>query len=87
MKTKGGITYIGVSLGELKKYFTDDAVIHVSKKFLKSYEMISGVEEKPQGISINIVDKSSDKITAPVNEPVKEDAPAPISINSFDGDW
>ena len=24
MKTKGGITYIGVSLGELKKYFTDD---------------------------------------------------------------
>tara|TARA_A100001391_G_scaffold111930_1_gene75224 strand:- start:414 stop:677 length:264 start_codon:yes stop_codon:yes gene_type:complete len=87
MKTKGGITYIGVSLGELKKYFTDDAVIHVSKKFLKSYEMISGVEEKPQGISINIVDKSSDKITTPVNEPVKEDAPAPISINSFDGDW
>ena len=49
--------------------------------------MISGVEEKPQGISINIVDKSSDKITAPVNEPVKEDAPPPISINSFDGDW
>ena len=87
MKTKGGITYIGVSLGELKKYFTDDAVIHVSKKFLKSYEMISGVEEKPQGISINIVDKSSDKITEPVNELVKEDAPAPISINSFDGDW
>lgn len=87
MKTKGGITYIGVSLGELKKYFTDDAVIHVSKKFLKSYEMISGVEEKPQGISINIVDKSSDKITETVNEPVKEDAPAPISINSFDGDW
>ena len=87
MKTKGGITYIGVSMAELKKYFTDDAVIHVSKKFLKSYEMISGVEEKPQGISINIVDKSSDKITAPVNEPVKEDAPAPISINSFDGDW
>ena len=87
MKTKGGITYIGVSLGELKKYFTYDAVIHVSKKFLKSYEMISGVEEKPQGISINIVDKSSDKITTPVNEPVKEDAPAPISINSFDGDW
>jgi hypothetical protein len=87
MKTKGGITYIGVSLGELKKYFTDDAVIHVSKKFLKSYEMISGVEEKPQGISINILDKSSDKITEPVNEPVKEDAPAPISINSFDGDW
>lgn len=87
MKTKGSTSYTGVTLGELKKYFTDDAVIHVSKKFLKSYEMISGVEEKPQGISINIVDKSSDKITAPVNEPVKEDAPAPISINSFDGDW
>jgi len=87
MKTKGGITYIGVSLGELKKYFTDDAVIHVSKKFLKSYEMISGVEEKPQGISINIVNKSSDKITSPVNEQVKEDTPPPIEINSFDGDW
>ena len=42
MKTKGGITYIGVSLGELKKYFTDDAVIEVSKKFLNAHKMIAG---------------------------------------------
>ena len=58
MKTKGAIAYIGVTLAELKKYFTDDAVIHVSKKFLNSYQMISGAEEQPKPISINIVDNA-----------------------------
>ena len=45
MKQIGGVTYIGVSLKDLNKYFKDDAVIHVSKRFLKSYQMISGIAE------------------------------------------
>jgi hypothetical protein len=45
MKQIGGVTYIGLSLKDLNKYFKEDAVIHISKKFLKSYLMISGVEE------------------------------------------
>ena len=44
-KQLGGVTYIGLSLKDLNKYFKEDAVIHISKKFLKSYLMISGVEE------------------------------------------
>ena len=41
MKTKGSTSYTGVTLGELKKYFTDDAVIEVSKKFLNAHKMIT----------------------------------------------
>ena len=87
MKTKGGITYIGVSLGELKKYFTDDAVIHVSKKFLNSYQMISGTEEEVKPISLNIIEKveKTEKIAA-TNEVVIEPNP-PVELNVNDGDW
>ena len=42
MKTKGSTSYTGVTLGELKKYFTDDAVVEVSKKFLNAHKMIAG---------------------------------------------
>ena len=90
MKTKGGITYIGVTLKELKKYFTDDAVIHVSKKFLNSYQMISGEEEEVKPISLNIVEKAektekTEKIAA-TNEVVIEPNP-PVELNVNDGDW
>ena len=87
MKQIGGVTYIGVSLKDLKKYFTDDAVIHVSKKFLKSYEMISGIAEASKPISINVVEKT-DKIEEPVPmvEPEKEAAP-PVELNVSKGDW
>jgi hypothetical protein len=84
MKTKGGITYIGVPLGELKKYFTDDAVIHVSKKFLNSYEMISGIQEASKPVSINIKDNTQ-KTDIKV-EPKPEPDP-PIEINIKSGDW
>ena len=86
MKQIGGVTYIGVSLKDLKKYFTDDAVIHVSKKFLKSYEMISGIAEASKPISMNVVEKT-DKIEEPVPmvEPEKEAAP-PVELNVSKGD-
>ena len=92
MKPTGGVTYIGVSLKDLNKYFKDDAVIHVSKKFLKSYEMISGITETPKPISMNVIDKS-EKIAEPVIEkidtavePEKEAAP-PVELNINSGDW
>jgi len=87
MKQIGGVTYIGVSLKDLNKYFKDDAVIHVSKKFLKSYEMISGIAEASKSISMNVVEKT-DKIEEPVPmvEPEKEAAP-PVELNVSKGDW
>ena len=94
MKQIGGVTYIGVSLKDLNKYFKEDAVIHVSKKFLKSYEMISGITEQSKSISMNIIDKT-DKIAEPVLmvekvdtviEPEKEAAP-PVEVKESKGDW
>ena len=94
MKQLGGVTYIGVSLKDLNKYFKDDAVIHVSKKFLKSYQMISGITEQSKSISMNIVEKT-EKIEEPVMEVEKVDtsvpAPAdplpPVELNMSKGDW
>lgn len=84
MKTKGGITYIGVSMEELKKYFTDDAVIHVSKKFLNSFQMISGMEEEVKPISLNVTEKT-EKIE--VTNEVKPEVLPPVELNVNDGDW
>ena len=94
MKQLGGVTYIGVSLKDLNKFFKDDAVIQISKKFLKSYEMISGLAEAPKPISMNIVDKSDVVVEepilieqpTPVVEPEKEAAP-PVELNVSKGDW
>ena len=94
MKQLGGVTYIGVSLKDLNKYFKDDAVIHVSKKFLKSYEMISGIAEVSKPISINIVEKTVKVEEPPLVvedvqtsvEPEKEVAP-PVELNVSRGDW
>ena len=94
MKQLGGVTYIGVSLKDLNKYFKDDAVIHVSKKFLKSYQMISGITEQSKSISMNIVEKT-EKLEEPVMEVEKVDtsvpAPAdplpPVELNMSKGDW
>ena len=93
MKQLGGVTYIGVSLKDLNKYFKDDAVIQISKKFLKSYEMISGITETPKPISMNVVEKTIKveepiliEQPAPVVEPEKEAAP-PVELNVSKGDW
>ena len=93
MKQLGGVTYIGVSLKDLNKYFKEDAVIHVSKKFLKSYEMISGITETPKPIAMNVIDKTDVveepiliEQPAPVVEPEKEAAP-PVELNVSKGDW
>ena len=94
MKQLGWVTYIGVSLKDLNKYFKDDAVIHVSKRFLKSYQMISGIAEASKPISINIVEKTVKVEEPPLVvedvqtsvEPEKEVAP-PVELNVSKGDW
>ena len=98
MKQLGGVTYIGVSLKDLNKYFKDDAVIHVSKKFLASYKMITGTTESPKTISINVIektDKIEEKIEEPILEvekvdtavPVETDPLPPVELNMSKGDW
>ena len=42
MKTKGSTSYSGVSLKDLNKYFKEDAVIQVSKRFLDIHKLVSG---------------------------------------------
>ena len=94
MKQLGGVTYIGVSLKDLNKYFKEDAVIQISKKFLKSYEMISGITETPKPISMNVVEKTVKVEEPPLVvenvqtsvEPEKEAAP-PVELNVSKGDW
>ena len=90
MKQIGGVTYIGVSLKDLNKYFKDDAVIQISKKFLKSYEMISGITETPKPIVMNVIESKvkSEIIEQPtiMVEPEKEAAP-PVELNVSKGDW
>ena len=92
MKQIGGVTYIGVSLKDLNKYFKDDAVIHVSKKFLKSYEMISGITEQSKVISMNIIDKTNNEAEPVVQEigatiQLEREVPAPVDIKESKGDW
>jgi hypothetical protein len=92
MKQIGGVTYIGVSLKDLNKYFKDDAVIHVSKKFLKSYEMISGITEQSKSISMNIIDKTNNEPEPVVQEigatiELEREVPAPVDIKESKGDW
>ena len=94
MKQIGGVTYIGVSLKDLNKYFKDDAVIHVSKKFLKSYEMISGITEQSKVISMNIIDKTNNtNAPEPVVQEIgatielEREVPAPVDIKESKGDW
>mgnify|MGYP003663964691 CR=1 FL=1 len=90
MKQLGGVTYIGVSLKDLNKYFKDDAVI--SKKFLKSYEMISGITEQSKVISMNIIDKTNNEAEPVVQEigetiQLEREVPAPVDIKESKGDW
>ena len=87
MKQKGHSTYIGVSLKDLMTYFKEDAVIHVSKKFLNSYQMISGMKEQAKPISLNVTEKAekTEKIVA-TNE-VKPEVLPPIEMNTSEGDW
>ena len=89
-KQKGSSTYVGVSLKDLNTYFKEDAVIQVSKKFMQSYEMITGITETPKPISMKVVDKNDDIKVEKIDTSIKEKeeiAPAPIELNVNNGDW
>tara|TARA_A100001201_G_scaffold13372_1_gene16475 strand:+ start:218 stop:493 length:276 start_codon:yes stop_codon:yes gene_type:complete len=91
MKSKGNNHYIGVRLGDIKKFFSDDAVIHVSKKWLLGYDIIAGISEEPKSISLNVTDNTEKTEIKPepkpeIVEPVLETSP-PVEINVNDGDW
>ena len=89
-KQKGSSTYVGVSLKDLNTYFKEDAVIQVSKKFMQSYEMITGITETPKPISMKVVDKNDDIKVEKIDTSIKEKeeiAPAPFELNVNNGDW
>ena len=75
----------------MRKYLTDDAVIHVSKKWLLGYDIIAGISEEPKSISLNVTDNTEKTEIKPepkpeIVEPVLEANP-PVEINVNDGDW
>ena len=80
MKTKGSTSYTGVTLGELKKYFTDDAVIEVSKKseaarsfrliVLSKYKSSSNSDKKIENTNILNFNFFSNKITNGIKKKV-----------------
>tara|TARA_A100001201_G_scaffold33871_1_gene36265 strand:+ start:301 stop:567 length:267 start_codon:yes stop_codon:yes gene_type:complete len=88
MKSKGSNQYIGVRLGDMRKYLTDDAVIHVSKKWLAGYDIII---EEPKSISLNVTDNTQKTEIKPepkveATQPTLEPNP-PVELNVNDGDW
>ena len=88
MKSNGSNQYIGVRLGDMRKYLTDDAVIHVSKKWLAGYDIII---EEPKSISLNVTDNTQKTEIKPepkveVTQPTLEPNP-PVELNVNDGDW
>ena len=72
MKTKGSTSYTGVTLGELKKYFTNDAVIEVSKKFLNAHRMIAGENHVSLVVQKEVEPEIELKETQLDDEPVKK---------------
>jgi hypothetical protein len=84
MKVIGSTTHIGVTMRDLRKIYTDDAVIPVSKKALKAYMMAAGIQEDIKPVSLQVVDNTENITTVTETEP--EPLP-PIEINTSDGDW
>ena len=77
MKTKGSTSYTGVTLGELNKFFKEDAIIEVSKKFLNAHKMIAGDSH----VSLTVQKEEPEpqieaKETKLEEEPVKKEEPA-----------
>ena len=72
MKTKGSTSYTGVTLGELNKFFKEDAVIEVSKKFLNAHKMIAGESHVSLVVQKEVEQQIELKETQLDDEPVKK---------------
>ena len=72
MKTKGSTSYTGVTLGELNKFFKEDAVIEVCKKFLNAHKMIAGESHVSLVVQKEVEQQIELKETQLDDEPVKK---------------
>tara|TARA_Y100001973_G_scaffold65234_1_gene95404 strand:+ start:1780 stop:2118 length:339 start_codon:yes stop_codon:yes gene_type:complete len=72
MKTKGSTSYTGVSIKELNKFFKEDAVIEVSKKFLNAHRMIAGENHVSLVVQKEMEPQIELKETQLDDEPVKK---------------
>ena len=72
MKTKGSTSYTGVTLGELNKFFKEDAGFEVSKKFLNAHRMIAGENHVSLVVQKEVEPEIELKETQLDEEPVKK---------------
>ena len=72
MKTKGSTSYTGVTIKELNKFFKEDAVIEVSKKFLNAHRMIAGENHVSLVVQKEVEPEIELKETQLDDEPVKK---------------
>ena len=72
MKTKGSTSYTGVTIKELNKFFKEDAVIEVSKKFLNAHRMIAGENHVALVVQKEVEPEIELKETQLDDEPVKK---------------
>ena len=72
MKTKGSTSYTGVTIKELNKFFKEDAVIEVSKKFLNAHKMIAGENHVSLVVQKEVEPEIELKETQLDEEPVKK---------------
>ena len=75
----------------MRKFLTDDAVIHVSKKLLAGYDIIASNAEEAKSISLNVTDNTqkteiNQEPKVEVSQPTLEPNP-PVELNVNDGDW
>ena len=84
MKVTGNNTYIEITMRDLFKVYTLDAVVPVSKKGLKAYMMAAGIEEDIKPISLKVTDNTvkTEKIVE-----IKPEALPPVELNISEGDW
>ena len=91
MKVTGNNTYIEITMRDLFKVYTLDAVVPVSKKGLKAYMMAAGIKEEEilaamdtKPVSLKVID-DTEQITT-IKE-VKPEVLPPIELNISYGDW
>lgn len=91
MKVTGNNTYIEITMRDLFKVYTLDAIVPVSKKGLKAYMMAAGIKEEEilaamdtKPVSLKVIDDTEQ--IAPITE-VKPEVLPPIELNISDGDW
>ena len=84
MKVTGNNTYMDITVRDILKVYTLDAVLPLSKKGHKAYLDAAGIKEDIKPISLKVIDNTEQ--TTPITEEKPEVLP-PIELNISDGDW